>query len=88
MDHRKTTDSGVLERFFGGRPRRAVLPHVQRLDWTGLSGRALSSSYVPLPGQPNHDALMLELRCIFDECATDGRVSFEYETETFWSRLR
>jgi SAM-dependent methyltransferase len=88
VDHRKTTDSGVLERFFGDEPRRAVLPHRQWVDWTGLRGRALSSSYVPLPGQPNHDALMRELRCIFDECATDGRVSFEYETETFWSRLR
>ena len=88
VDHRRTTDSGVLEVFFGDEPRRTVLPHRQWLDWTGLSGRALSSSYVPLPGQPNHDALMRELRCIFDECATAGRVSFEYETETFWSRLR
>jgi len=88
VDHRDTTDSGAIGDFFGaGGHRRTSLPHGQVLDWEGLLGRALSSSYVPLPGQAGYQAVLTELRRAFDEHQQNGRVEIEYETEVFWGRL-
>ena len=88
VDHRTTTDCGALDAFFGRSDfPRTILPHQQRLDWEGLRGRALSSSYVPLAGQPGHDELMRELRTIYDGHQRHGQVRLEYDTEVFWSRL-
>jgi SAM-dependent methyltransferase len=87
VDHRRTTDSGAVERFFGTSGcRRATLPHEQVLDWPGLEGRALSASYVPLPGQPRHEEMMRGLRALFDAHARAGRVRIEYETEVYCGR--
>ena len=88
VDHRKTTASGALGDFFGRDDYpRTTFPNTQTLDWDGLRGRSLSSSYVPLPGQPEHESLMTELRRIFDEHRQDGVVRVEYETEVYWSRI-
>lgn len=59
----------------------------QSLDLQGLIGRALSSSYVPLPEHPNHEPMLAELRELFSRHAQDGRVFFEYATRLFWGRL-
>jgi len=56
----------------------------QLFDFEGLAGRLLSSSYAPLPGHPNYDPMMEELRRLFDRNERDGRVAFEYETEIYW----
>ncbi|WP_159885765.1 class I SAM-dependent methyltransferase [Paenibacillus puerhi] len=49
-----------------------------------LIGRALSSSYVPAEGQPNHERLKQELGLLFERTKENDRVSFDYETEIFW----
>lgn len=88
VDHRTRSDDTALDRFFGrGVRRRAAFPNSQSLDWDGLRGRALSSSYVPMPGQPRHDEMLRELRGIFDRFGRKGRVSIDYETEVHWGRL-
>ena len=88
VDHRKTTDCGVLSEFFDRQGQgQTRFPNEQVLDWTGLAGRVRSSSYVPLPGHPGHDPLLRELRRIFDIHQRDGVVRFEYETELYWGRL-
>jgi SAM-dependent methyltransferase len=88
VDHRKTTATGALGEFFGRDDYpRTTFPNRQTLDWDGLRGRSLSSSYVPLPGQPEHEPLMTELRRVFDEHQTDGVVRIEYETEVYWSHV-
>jgi SAM-dependent methyltransferase len=87
VDHRKKSDPGTLRGFFGGGHHRAALSNAQSLDWAGLRGRVLSSSYAPLPGQSDHDAMFRELQRTFDAYHQDGRVTFEYETEVYWGRL-
>jgi len=88
VDHRKIANSGTMGRFFGRDGyRRETFPNPQPLDREAFEGRALSTSYVPMPGQPNHDAVMEELRRIFDENQRDGRVVVEQETEIFWGHL-
>lgn len=59
----------------------------QVFDFEGLKGRLLSSSYAPEPGYPNHEPMITELKRIFDEYQSDGRVRFEYDTRVYIGRL-
>jgi SAM-dependent methyltransferase len=66
------------ERVFGMR---------QQLDYEGVAGRLLSSSYAPLEGHPSHAPMMQELRRIFRAHAKDDMVEFEYRTRVFCGHL-
>jgi SAM-dependent methyltransferase len=63
------------------------VPNHQDFDREGLIGRALSSSYVPKKGQPNHDELMSELERIFTLYAANGVVRFAYDTQLWFGPL-
>lgn len=78
----------AMEQFFAHQLWGAdEFPHHQSLDLDGFLGRALSSSYVPLPDHPNHAALMAALKALFWEHEQEGHVRFEYATRLFWGRL-
>lgn len=76
-------DDGRLARFFAGGYERVAFPNEQRLDFGGLRGRLLSSSYAPAPGQPRHDEMLAALRDVFERFQTGGWVVIEYETEVY-----
>lgn len=59
----------------------------QDFDYEGLKGRLLSSSYAPETDHPNYDAMLSELRRIFDANQTNEKVAFNYETELYYGRL-
>jgi SAM-dependent methyltransferase len=59
----------------------------QRFDYEGLEGRLLSSSYAPGPDHPNYEAMLGDLRKLFDAHQEDGKVNFDYETEVYYGRL-
>ena len=59
----------------------------QRFDYEGLEGRLLSSSYAPEPGHPRYDAMLRDLRAVFDANKENGQVNFDYETEVYYGRL-
>ena len=59
----------------------------QRFDYESLEGRLLSSSYAPEPDHPNYDAMLRDLRVIFEANQADGQVNFDYETEVYYGRL-
>jgi hypothetical protein len=59
----------------------------QEFDYAGVEGRLLSSSYAPGPEHPQHAPMLRELRRIFDACAVEGRVAFEYKTRLYFGRL-
>ncbi|WP_267224106.1 class I SAM-dependent methyltransferase [Dyella silvae] len=61
--------------------------HGQLLDYDGLSGRLQSSSYAPRAGHPQHEPMMHALRELFDSCAVDGRISFDYDTVIYVGTL-
>jgi SAM-dependent methyltransferase len=56
----------------------------QVLDFEGLKGRLLSSSYSPLAGHPSHEPMIAGLREIFEKYAQDGRVEFLYKTHVYY----
>lgn len=59
----------------------------QDFDYEGLKGRLLSASYAPEPDHPNYDAMLREVRRVFDANQKDGKVVFEYETELYYGQL-
>jgi SAM-dependent methyltransferase len=64
-------------------PERKSVPNFQRLDLTGLIGRARSASYVPKSGAAGERVLTL-LRALHERYADgSGFVTLVYETEVF-----
>jgi SAM-dependent methyltransferase len=81
-------DYRALDRFFGRDGFQIRLfENFQVLDFEGLKGRLLSSSYIPMEGHPNYETMMAELQHIFLEFQKDGKVTFEYDTKLYWGRL-
>jgi SAM-dependent methyltransferase len=66
--------------FAGGYETHTVLSD-QWMDCEGLVGRALSSSYAPRPGHPQHEPLQAALRALFDRYQEDGKIRFQYRSE-------
>ena len=77
-------DDDHMRRWFGDGLRGvARFAHSQRLDFDGLRGRLLSSSYAPAAGDPRHAPMLAALRALFDATAVDGHVDFDYDTRVF-----
>lgn len=70
-----------------GAVRVARFDNPHALNWPGLRGRFLSSSYVPAAGDPRHGDYVRRLEEIFRRHAVDGRVVFEQATEVYYGRL-
>jgi hypothetical protein len=81
--HENVGDPELRQFFLDGSYVTHSVPNEQRFDFDGLKGRLLSSSYAPAEGQPGHESMLIELAALFDRCATDGRVSFEYDTRIY-----
>ena len=92
IDYNKLRHDSVgpekLREFFDENYHLAKVPNMQNLDYDGLKGRLLTSSYVPLAGQPGHDEMLDSLKAIFTRHQQSDRVTIEYETEIYWRRLR
>ena len=86
VDH-KQVDTEALRGFFGVAPVRRSIPSYQHFDLASLTGRLLSSSYVPEAGQPHHLEMIEALRRLFDKYQVNGEVTFEYDTLLYYSRL-
>ena len=85
--HERTTSA--LNEFFDLAPyRERAFPMQQEFDYAGLEGRLLSSSYAPGPGHPQHNAMLGELKRIFDLHQVQQRVAFEYTTRVFFGRMQ
>ncbi len=67
--------------------REFSLRNEQLLDEDAYWGRLLSSSYVPLLGQPGHDEIRRRSLEIFEAHADDGILRFPYETQIFVGKV-
>lgn len=76
-----------LQRFFAPNPMTLLQQrNQQQLDFDGLRGRLLSSSYIPNSGE-RFDAMMRALPQLFADHAVDGRVVLEYDTRIYFGHL-
>jgi hypothetical protein len=77
-----------VEAFYApGACRLANFDFQQTFDYEGLQGRLLSASYAPEPDHPDYEAMLKEIRKVFDAHQKDGRVIFAYETEVYYGQL-
>lgn len=80
-------DAAAMAHWFGdGFEHQTVFPNAQWLDFEGLRGRLMSSSYAPQPGDARHEPMLAALRELFDSTQQDGRVNFAYETRVYAGR--
>jgi SAM-dependent methyltransferase len=79
----------VLKEFFSPGPYQKTIAarHAHDLDFNQALGRLQSFSSIPLPGEPNHDAMTRELRELFERHQRHGQVTFAYEVEIVYGRL-
>ena len=66
---------------------RKVFYNYQDLDFTGLKGRLLSASYIPLEEGLNYEKMLKDLKIIFDDNEEDGKVRIEYDTEILYGQI-
>jgi SAM-dependent methyltransferase len=59
----------------------------QILDFEGLKGRLLSSSYTPKENEPNYQPLLGALKELFDKYQDDGKVTMEYKTKMHYGKM-
>ena len=76
----------TLQRFFGS-TQLSALPNEQVFDLAGLTGRLLSSSYVPGEDDPRHAPMLATLAKLFATHEQGGHVRFEYDTELYFGHL-
>ena len=66
----------------------AAFENPQQLDFAGLRGRLLSSSYVPCLRDQNYQPMIERLSEIFLAHQQDGKVIVEYDTKIYYGHLR
>jgi SAM-dependent methyltransferase len=59
----------------------------QILDFDGIRGRMLSSSYIPVEGHPRYDEMVKKLRAIFAEHQETGKIEILYDTRVFYGQI-
>ena len=85
--HKNVYDT-ALDDFYGvGGFASKAFHYSQELDYEGMKGRLLSSSYTPVPGHPNYEPMIAELSEIYRDHEINGRVTFEYITRMYFGRL-
>lgn len=86
--HVTATDSDAMKKFFEPAGYAVeTFANPQFLDLDGLIARALSSSYLPLPGEPRCEEMIARLREEFSKYAVGGKVRQDYDTKAFYGRL-
>ena len=85
----KNTRPETIEAFLdNGAPlAQARFPNLQSYSWDQLRGRALSSSYAPLPADRRHGWFVQSLLALFERHQEGGFLAFPYETNLFWGQL-
>jgi SAM-dependent methyltransferase len=86
--HRAERSSKSLAAFFGAEPAEAHFENAQQLDFDGLLGRVLSSSYAPLPDAPGYGTLLSELRLLFDRHQQEGVVALHYDACVYYGSMK
>ena len=87
VDHRNVNAEDICAFFEPGEVIVKKFPNAQQLSREAFIGRVLSSSYVPLAGEPGHRDILAAAERLFEESAVEGTVSFEYQTMVYLGRF-
>jgi ubiquinone/menaquinone biosynthesis C-methylase UbiE len=87
VTHKYLASYAALEHFFAPNQMQLIQQHNQQvLDFDGLRGRLLSSSYIPKTGE-RYGAMSRELPQLFSSHAADGHVVLQYDTKIYFGHL-
>ena len=87
INHAIVTNDNVIGKFYSpGSFQKKIFVHTHALNYDGLEGRLLSSSYIPLEGE-SFNKMIDELKNIFEKYNENGKVGMEYETRLFYGKL-
>jgi ubiquinone/menaquinone biosynthesis C-methylase UbiE len=81
--HRRISRTEIQQFSPNGGFELFAFPNHQFLARGEFLGRVISSSYVPLAGEPGHEALVAACNALFDRFAVDGSIHFRYETQLY-----
>ena len=88
VSHQYLASYDALQQFFAPNEMKVVRQrNRQALDFDGLHGRLLSSSYVPKTGE-KHEAMMRELPRLFSSHVENGHVTLQYDTNIYYGHLQ
>lgn len=85
--HQNLTDEALAQFYAPAEMGVAQFKQAQVVDFEGLSGRVLSSSYMPGPDHPRYEAMLADLRRLFDRHAADGMVLLDLVTMVYFGQL-
>jgi SAM-dependent methyltransferase len=83
---RRAAPADIQAFFSGGSLELFTFPSHQLLTREEFLGRVISSSYVPLSGEPGHEGLIEACNVLFDQFAGNGSIRFLYETQLYLGR--
>lgn len=87
IERYRSRDAAISD-LYGGLPHRERLfPHEHVMDWERLVARLYSRSVMPLDGEPGHDAMLEELRGIFERHQVEGLVTQRYDARVRFGHL-
>ncbi len=81
-------DVGTMRGFLGAAMEVRTFPNQQILDFEGLRGRLMSSSYAPEPGSADYEPMIGMLREVFARHERAGRITMPYSTLVYFGPLR
>lgn len=83
----KTITKSDYDDFYPGKFKTAEFSNKQTLDFEGLKGRLISSSYSPDENSPNFFPMLKRLQDIFDKHRVNGTVEMKYTTEVYYGKI-
>ncbi|MCL2589670.1 MAG: class I SAM-dependent methyltransferase [Betaproteobacteria bacterium] len=78
------SDDADMQGWFGSGLRHiGHFHHVVKMNFDGLRGRTLSSSFMPQAGHPGYEPTLQALKSLFDATSRQGYVDFEYDARIY-----
>ena len=89
VNHKNSQDPAVFDAFFGsGQYKERSFYNYQDVDFAGLKGRVLSSSYMPDETHRDYDFMIYTLKKIFARYQESGKVRLDYDTKIYYGKLK
>lgn len=88
VNHKNTQDKKIFDSFFGeSNYTEKWFDNFQEVDFAGLKGRVLSSSYMPNEGHKDYEHMMYCLKKVFARYQQNNKVRLDYDTKIYYGTL-
>lgn len=89
VNHKNTQEKPEFDHFFGeGNYKEQSFYNYQDVNFEGLKGRVLSSSYMPNEGHKDFEFMIYCLKKIFTRYQENGLVRLDYDTKIYYGQVK